>query len=342
MNHEPLREQWHPWRPQRKSGLCSLLCVLAGLMSCSAPPDPPLRIGINPRPGYSFAYLARDLNYFADEGLAVKLLEFGSLTDQRRAFERGQLDGFFGTPIEVLLARTRSHRPPRIVLVSDFSQGGDVIFAAPEIRDVAALKGKRIGLEPDSVNLYVLSMALAASGLTIQDVTLVPSPENELNARLAERTIDAAVTYPPYSFELLSKQTVHAVFDSKSLADGIPDFLVIDAALVAQTPARLAAFKRAYWRAVDYAAQHPAQAHALLAPYLGVEAAEIARQLSSDIRLLGASDQMALLGGLETLPRILRAAADTLRAAGEPGPPLTTGDLNSLIDRQQVAQHELP
>ena len=69
-----------------------LFSVLA-LSACSEAPSDPLRVGINPWPGYGPLFLAADKGFFAEEGIDVELVELTSLADVRRAFERGQIDG---------------------------------------------------------------------------------------------------------------------------------------------------------------------------------------------------------------------------------------------------------
>lgn len=59
-----------------------LFLVVAG---CPQPVQEPIRIGINTWPGYELLHLASRLGYFEDEGVSVRILEFTSLADCRRA-----------------------------------------------------------------------------------------------------------------------------------------------------------------------------------------------------------------------------------------------------------------
>ena len=53
---------------------------------------PVIRVGMNLWPGYEFLYLAKEKGYFLEEGINLQLYDFVSLSDSRRAFERGQID----------------------------------------------------------------------------------------------------------------------------------------------------------------------------------------------------------------------------------------------------------
>ena len=63
------------------------LIVLAG---CNKRSSEELRVGVNPWPGYEALYLAQHRGLFDREGIKVKLVDFQSLGDARRAFERGR------------------------------------------------------------------------------------------------------------------------------------------------------------------------------------------------------------------------------------------------------------
>ena len=95
----------------------------------------PLRIGISPWPGYETAALAERLGFYDDAGVQVRFVEFSSLSDSRRAFERGQVDGFFGTIPDLLAARSQGMRDPRICRIVDASQGGDRIVGSARVPD---------------------------------------------------------------------------------------------------------------------------------------------------------------------------------------------------------------
>lgn len=138
-----------------------LLATLLLLGACSEP-KPPLRIAINPWPGYEFLYLAEQQQLFKAQGVEVQILQFDSLNDARRAYERGQADGFGGTLVEVLMAREQSPRHPQVVHVSDYSNGGDLLIARPGIDSVQQLVGRRVAVEPGTLNTLVLSRALVA------------------------------------------------------------------------------------------------------------------------------------------------------------------------------------
>ena len=155
------------------------LLVLLLHSSCS-PALPPLRIGINPWPGYDFLYLAAQKGFFTQEGVQVELVEFMSLGDSRRAFERHHVDVMGATVLELLLSGHYSNRAPKAFMVVDFSAGGDVLIVKAGVSGLAHTPKLRIGLEPASSDLLLLHVALEQAGLPLSAVTLVPLPQNRL------------------------------------------------------------------------------------------------------------------------------------------------------------------
>jgi NitT/TauT family transport system substrate-binding protein len=188
------------------SGRLSLLVAMTALLltsACAPPQAPALRVGINPWPGYEFLYLAQEKGFYRDQGFDLRLIEFNSLSDARRAFERGQIDAIAATVIEVLQVRDNSARSPQIVQVVDYSNGADVILARSGISNEAGLRGARIGLELASLGVFVLSRGLEQNALSLTDVKLVSMDQLSMENAYQNGELDAIVTYPPTSTKLL-------------------------------------------------------------------------------------------------------------------------------------------
>ena len=134
-----------------------LIALTFLLAACLDRSDEPIRIGINPWPGYEPLFLAHTQGFFEEEGVTVELVEFSSLGDVRRAFERGQVDGMASSLIEVIQANERSAREPRVFLIVDFSAGADVLVVDQSIKTLQDLKGKRIAAEAASLSMFIVA-----------------------------------------------------------------------------------------------------------------------------------------------------------------------------------------
>ena len=152
-----------------------------------------VRIAINPWPGYEFLYLADQKGFFEAEGLNVELLELASLADVKRVFEQERADGMASTAIEAVQVATSSTKDITIVLVPDYSNGGDIIVARDPITKLEELKGKKVGVEIGLLGTYILSRAMETAGLKADDVIEINveqlSAEEALMAAGAPRPI---------------------------------------------------------------------------------------------------------------------------------------------------------
>lgn len=291
---------------------CLILCILA---ACKRP-EQPLRIGMDTWPPYGLFYLAQEKGFFRDEGVAVKLLDFGAISDVRRAFEQGKLDGVATTVVEVLMARDATARDLRAVRVIDVSEGGDVIIAPRNVRSMGDLRGKRIGVEPASLNMYVLARALEKAGMGLQDVIAVPMEPRSMCDDLLAGHIDAVVTYPPESGRVLADPRFHAVFTSGEIPGEILDVLAFDAPILRSRAEDIAGVVRALDRAFQYSKENPQDSWRIMADRAGVSPEEFSRQLATGIILVPPGRQGDYFGAGGKLQAAADSIARTLRGVG--------------------------
>lgn len=293
-----------------------LLPLLLALLFSGCAPRPEIRIGLNGWPGYDLLHLASRLGYFEAEGVEVRIVDFTSLADSRRAYERGQVDAIGTTPLETIIARGNSPEPLQIIQIIDFSDGADVILARSGITSVSDLRGRTVGVEPGSVCLYVLSRALQQVGLGIDDVNLVAQSQNSLDAGMRNGVIDAIVSYPPISTLIVRDGVAEPIFSSAKIPGEVVDVLAVNTRILAERPDDVAAIIRAFYRARAFLDKQPGQAIELMRQRAGLNADEYAAALGDGIRFVDASGQLAYLGPEGTLRDIIRRTSDLLLRLG--------------------------
>lgn len=283
--------------------------------ACVESPAPPLRVATNPWCGYEFLHLAEELGYFAQEGVSVRLVEFASLGDARRAFERGQVDAWGATLVELLFSREQSLRRAQVFMVTDFSNGSDMVLARPPIARVEDLRGRRVAVEPATTDVLLLAVALESAGLRFNDIQLTPLPQNLMVRALERGEVDAVCAYPPLSTLILRAGLAGKIFDSAQAPQRIVDVLAAEQELLTQRPGDFAAIIRAFERARRYAETQPDHAHALMARRQGVSVEEF-RQALSGIRIVAWREQGDYLSENGRLRIALQDADRALRAMG--------------------------
>lgn len=293
--------------------LLLLICFWIG-SGCGPSHRQELRVGINVWPGYEFIYLAEQKGFFREEGVPVRLLEFNSLADARRAFEHGQIDGLGTTVVEVLQSRNSADRKPTIVRVVDASDGADMILARNGIEKMAGLKGKKIGVELASLGIYVLARALEGAGLKLDDVVPVSISQTQMEEAFAKGELDAVVTYPPTSVKMLRAEGVRQVFSSAEIPDEVVDVIAFNEDFGTVRSESIQAFLRAFDRAVEFWKTNRKEANAIMARREGITPEEFDQALTDGLKLYGRADQRRLLAVDGPLQKVLERTDRTLRS----------------------------
>ena len=298
-----------------------VLLVIGLILGCDKSVSEPIKLGINPWPGYEFLYLAQEMGFYEELGVPVKIIEYGSLSDVRRGYERGNLDAMATTLIEVLQVKNNSARDPLVILVADFSYGGDVIVARKTIKTTNDLKGKRIGADTTSLPIFVLARSLELNGLTLSDVEVVPLEQSDMEQEYLAGNIDAAVTYPPVSVRLQDRDDSSIIFSSKEIPGEIVDVVSVEKSVWEKRPEDIRKIQLAWDKALSFAKDNPKQAHEIMAKREGISPQEFAEALS-DLKTVNLEEQEKYYSGLK---QILSNIKDVLVQTGVL-PPHTSAD----------------
>lgn len=307
--------------------LSALVILLSIPSGCSKKSETPLRIGINSWPGYEFLYLAQEKGFYREESLDVKLLEFNSLSDARRAYERGQIDGLGTSVIDILQARESSARSPQVVQVIDYSNGADTILAQTRIKDGSALRGSHIGVEFGSLGIYVLARGLETFGLTLADVKLISLDQISMEEALSQGTLDAIVSYPPTSIKLLRDAKVKTLFDTSDIPGEVVDVIAVDEQIINQRTSEVSKLLRAYQKAVQYTQQNPDEAYRIMSAREGITVDEFRKSMHNGMHIVTQAEQAGFLMPGGKLEKVIDMSDRILRLTGQINGPDRRTDL---------------
>lgn len=281
------------------------VAVLA-LAACQDQPPPPMRIGMNVWPGYEPLFLARHLGGLDEKDF--RLVEFSSASEVGRAFRNGTIEAACLTLDEVLYT-VQDRMDPVVLLVLDQSQGADVLLAHPEIKSLAELKGKRVGVEVSAVGVYLLTRSLQRAGLALGDITPVYLPIEKHLAAFRDGAVDAVVTFEPVRTRLLALGAVD-LFNSSQIPGEIVDVLVVRRDYLEGHPDRAVTLRRAWFEALARLHRSPRESARLMAAREQVAPGEFESSLSG-LHLPDEAESRVLLD--ETAPELL-ASAEQLKA----------------------------
>ena len=157
----------------------------------------PLKIGYSDWPGYVAWQVAIEKGWFKEAGVEVKFdwFDYSASLD---AFTAGKIDADLTTNGDALVIASGGAKNVMIML-TDYSNGNDMVIAKPGIKSLNDLKGKKIGLETGLVEHLLLLNGLQKAGMKESDVTIVNTKTNDTPQALASPDIAAIAAWQPNS-----------------------------------------------------------------------------------------------------------------------------------------------
>ena len=157
----------------------------------------PLTIGYSDWPGYVAWQVAIDKGWLKEVGLDVTFQWF-DYSASLDAFSAGKIDSVLTTNGDTLVTGGGGTKGIMIML-TDFSNGNDMIVGKPGIKSLKDLKGKKIGIEVGLVEHLLLLHGLDQAGMKEKDVKLVNTKTNDTPQVLASGQVDAIGAWQPNS-----------------------------------------------------------------------------------------------------------------------------------------------
>jgi NitT/TauT family transport system substrate-binding protein len=179
--------------------LLSLLAVTSAFSPLSQ--AAPLKVAYSDWPGWVAWEIGIQKGWFKEAGVEVEFTWFDYVPSMD-AYVAGKVDAVCMTNGDALVTGATG-KPSVGILINDFSNGNDMVVAAPGINDIKALKGKKIGVEEGFVSHLLLLTGLQKNGLKAEDVTLVNTPTNETPQVFASKAVDAIAAWQPNSGQAL-------------------------------------------------------------------------------------------------------------------------------------------
>ena len=219
-----------------------LLCASAMLKALPVSATA-ISLGYSDWPGWVAWQVAIDKGWLKQAGLDINFTWF-DYSASMDAFAAGKIDGDFVTNGDALVTGASGARNVTI-LVTDYSNGNDMIIARPGIRSMQELKGKKIGVEVGLVDHLLLLDGLKKAGMTQNDVTLVNAKTNETPQVLASGQVDAIAAWQPNSgMAMKALPGSRPIYTSAQAPGLIYDVLIV-------SPSSLAAHRADYMKMVQ-------------------------------------------------------------------------------------------
>ncbi len=264
---------------------CAALALLAAA-AFAAEADTPLKVGVVSRTiFYLPAWTAIEQGFFKKEGLDVTVQVYDG-SDKISDDLRSGVDQIGMVPLEGLIAEV--YKGGSLAVVAGNAQRlPHFIITQPQIKSLAGLKGKTIGVVSmnEGTTFFVNDMA-KAGGFTLADVKVEAVGGSPTRQRLLkEKKIDAALQPYPLSYEAEA-----AGFTNLGpIANLVPEYLftgtIVDRNWAKTNRAALVGFLRALRRGTEYMFAHPDESAVLGAKELRTSVAYARRALDDTVKM---------------------------------------------------------
>ena len=182
-----------------------------------------------------FEYSYPTFNFFSKYNL--KFSNFSNYQDIVDSFIQNKIDIATITLLEALYISSQIEDELSIVLLLDYTTGGDAIVSQKNIQFLDHLRGKTIGIEKNTVSYFTLLRALHKAGLSEDNINIKEYPLFDLISEFKNNNLDAISLYDPYIYEL-NKYTndLNIIFSSKEIPREICDVVILRKDLAEKHP----------------------------------------------------------------------------------------------------------
>ncbi len=228
-----------------------LVIPAVAAMSISAHAAQPLKIGYSDWPGWVAWQVAIDKGWFKEAGVPV-IFEWFDYSASMDAFSAGKIDAVTMTNGDALVTGAAGGKSVMIML-TDYSNGNDMIIGKPGVRSIKDLKGKKVAVEMGFVEHLLLLNGLKKAGMKESDITLVNAKTNEMPQMLASGDVAAVGAWQPIAGQTMkSVPGAKPIYTSADEPGLIYDVLAVNPASAKQRKAEWVKVVKVWDRVVKY------------------------------------------------------------------------------------------
>jgi NitT/TauT family transport system substrate-binding protein len=253
-------------------GIKALMCAAAVVGGQAAWAAQPLKIGYSDWPGWVAWQVAIDKGWFKQAGVDVNF-EWFDYSASMEAFAAGKIDAVTVTNGDALVTGAGGAKSV-MILVTDYSNGNDMIIGKPGVKTLKDLKGKKVAVELGLVEHLLLLNGLKKAGMKEGDVTLVNAKTNEMPQVLASGDVAAVGAWQPIAGQALKAVPgARPIITSANEPGLIYDVLTVSPASLANRKADWQKVVKVWGKVVSYIEDPKTQADAvkIMAARVGVE-----------------------------------------------------------------------
>ncbi|MBK9079689.1 MAG: ABC transporter substrate-binding protein [Hyphomicrobium sp.] len=244
--------------------------VALALLASSASAAEKVSVAIISFSPYAPWYIVKEKGLAKEIDLDIKVIE--GITEKNAAITSGQIQCMNNTLDSMVLAKA-GDLPIKVVAFSNMSYGLDKVVVTKDINSVADFKGKKYGADYGFLNHMWMLLTLRRAGMDQKDVEHVVMLPQESAAAFASGGIDIDVNYDPFAAQSLKRADSKVL--TSSLSDRtwerglISDAIACNGEWLKAKPAVATELLRAWFEAVNWWKENPAEGDEIIAKGLG-------------------------------------------------------------------------
>jgi NitT/TauT family transport system substrate-binding protein len=327
-------DQFREEKMRRLFGLF-IAFAAAGLLGGIANPAPAaaetVKIAHSTWVGYGPLYIARDKGLFQKNGVDVDLIVMEDPKERFPTMLANRIQMIASTVDTALLYLKRPDDFQYVAAIDD-SNGGDGIVANKDIKTLADLRGKQVGVSEGSVSEFYLNVLLAKVGLKESDLNIVNMTASDAGSAFVTKRVDAAVTWEPWLSRGKASSHGHLLVDSSTTPGLITDALTAKTSWINAHQKEVAAIVKSWNEAVAYYHTHPDESIAIMAAGVGgwLKDPKDFKATLPGIKFYGAEENKAFFGTKDkpgALYQTVKYAIDVWSSRGKLQVPVTPENL---------------
>lgn len=309
-------------------------CTSSNSTNISSSSSTSNKIGFTAWPGWLPLQIAQAENIFYINKANVELRWFDGYLDSIAALALGHLDGNSQT-LNDTITSIASGSDQVVVLVNDNSTGNDKIIVGDKINSIADLKGKKIAVEPGTVDHFLLLLGLDKVGLTQDDIQFEPLETGKAAEAFIAGQVDAVGVFAPFTTKALLRPGSKELFSSKDFAGAISDHLVVTRQMIKERPEEVQAIVNSWFDTLNYIQKNPENSYKLMAERAGISVEDY-QDYDAGTKLFNVEDNLQAFSSGNTMTSLPYAAKTISKFLIESGLITKQPDISKVFDQQFV------
>jgi NitT/TauT family transport system substrate-binding protein len=221
-------------------------------------------------PPYAAWYIVKEKNLAPEIDLTVSIIE--GITEKNAAITSGQVQCMNNT-LDSMVAGRSGDLPIKVVAFSNMSYGLDKMIVAEGINTVEDFKGKSFGADFGFLNHMWMLLTLQRAGIDPSELRHVVLLPQESAAAFSSGGLDIDVNYEPFASQSLTRagsKIFTTSLDDRTWERGlISDAIACNEDWIKAKPEAARELLRAWFEAVNWWKENPAEGNAIVAKGLG-------------------------------------------------------------------------